>query len=1327
MGARRAGGVIAAVMTLFVAMLLPAQVARAEPRDATPAAVDAGSNNRAGRAAAAAALKHLVPEIDHRHLFVRYRSRPSDLGSRLARAGAREERAVAGTGWTTLATTDAVAVRNRLRRDSAVARTAFSYVRHIATVPNDPRYASAQVDYLDDLRMDRTWDIEKGSGVTVAVLDTGADSQHPDLTGRLFPGHNETPSFNSVQDDNGHGTMVAGIIAANIDNHRGIAGIAPQAKILPVKVMNAFGSGDDADIAAGITYAATNATHPADVINLSLSGVGDGTVMCAAIATALAHDVVVVAAAGNSGSDTPEFPAACPGVISVGATNHSNAITSFSNYGWAVDIAAPGLDITSTALDDPPSRDSYAKESGTSFSSPIVAGVAALVRGRSPGLTQSQVVTQLLTTARDRGYPGVDRAFGHGVVDPRAALGLPPLAPRPVIAAPADDTSADATLITEGVTQHGDISPETDEDWYGITLAAGWHRVRVPFVSSGFEDTMDPVIALYDITDNLLASQEFTGGDLEFNIAAPGNYFIRVRNRGANVASYSMTVSPISQPALFGTPLDLDVESASQSVAIGDVTGDGLNDIAFLMGHNSDFNDALIVLAQTADRSFRLAGAIDTPGVSGPGSTPGGGLVIADVIGDTKPDVAFPTSQGIEVIPQGSDGLDADSAFTLNDAGVKQLAVGDVDQDGDPDVVAVGTQGLQVFWGATAPAQQVAPDSSASVAVGDISGDGHPDLVTVRSGQVAAFARTAPRTFGAAMTFDILSATNVPSASNVAIDAGDIVATGRTTPGSFTVLHDNAGVLQDTIFMGVAAKPEPIVVSNVDSNSAGNEILTLHDTTGLLGVAPRGGGSETLFAADDSPAARYDARALAVGDLDNDGSPDAIVATSFGIGLLMHRLDTLPTNYGNRLVTDVTPAPTTASVASNVTPHVTVSFAATNATTTVKLFDSSGDNVPATITGNGTTTLTITPNSALADGAYTIRIDGLHDAGGDELNEFESSFVVGAAPDESAPSLSFTNPPSGTRDTAHTTIKFSSSDGTATFFCSRDNSVFRSCTSPVTFDASAGHHNFAVIARDPAGNERRGSVAWTYRPRPKGYWMLGGAGAVYHFGTVPSLGSAHASFATDIEPSASGYGYWVVDAVGHVFAFGDAKSYGNAGTLLPGEIVTSISRTASGQGYWLFTSRGRVFARGNATSFGDLHNKVLNGPVLDSVRSAGGHGYFMVGSDGGVFAFGDAHFVGSTGGRVLPAPIRTLVPDPDGTGYWLTGRDGSVYPFRAASHGSMAGKVLNKPVVGMVAFGNGYLMVASDGGIFNFSNKPFYGSLGAHPPAIPIVAVASFA
>jgi hypothetical protein len=130
--------------------------------------------------------------------------------------------------------------------------------------------------------------------------------------------------------------------------------------------------------------------------------------------------------------------------------------------------------------------------------------------------------------------------------------------------------------------------------------------------------------------------------------------------------------------------------------------------------------------------------------------------------------------------------------------------------------------------------------------------------------------------------------------------------------------------------------------------------------------------------------------------------------------------------------------------------------------------------------------------------------------------------------------------------------------------------------------------------------------------------------------------------------------------------------------------------------------------------------------VLDSVRTPSGRGYSMGASAGGVFTFGDARFHGSMGNRRLAAPVRTLTPDPDGVGYWLVGSDGAVYSFRAAFYGSMGGKRLNKPIVGMVSFGSGYLMVAADGGIFNFSRKPFYGSLGSRPPAIGIVSVAAY-
>ena len=339
--------------------------------------------------AGAAKLARQVPEIDRDHVFVRFRSRPADLGKRLATAGAAIDQAVEGTSWTALSTHgDAIGVRSRLQRDPTISQVTYSYIRHANAVPNDVKWASSQKSYLGPLRVDRAWDASptKGANITVAVVDTGVDQQHPDLAGRVLSGTNIAPTTNSVQDDNGHGTMVAGIIAADMNNLRGIAGIAPQAKILPVKVLDAGGGGNDVDIANGIKWAAD---HGAKVINLSLGGAGDDPVLDQQVNYALAHDVVVVSAAGNDGSETVGYPAAIPGVIAVSATTHGNALTAFSSYGSRIDIAAPGLDITSTALGVPPSADTYATESGTSFASPIVSGVAALVRAQHAGMDAS--------------------------------------------------------------------------------------------------------------------------------------------------------------------------------------------------------------------------------------------------------------------------------------------------------------------------------------------------------------------------------------------------------------------------------------------------------------------------------------------------------------------------------------------------------------------------------------------------------------------------------------------------------------------------------------------------------------------------------------------------------------------------------------------------------------------------------------------------------------------------------------------------------------------------------------------------------------------------
>ena len=258
------------------------------------------------------------------------------------------------------------------------------------------------------------------------------------------------------------------------------------------------------------------------------------------------------------------------------------------------------------------------------------------------------------------------------------------------------------------------------------------------------------------------------------------------------------------------------------------------------------------------------------------------------------------------------------------------------------------------------------------------------------------------------------------------------------------------------------------------------------------------------------------------------------------------------------------------------------------------------------------------------------------------------------------------------------------------------------------------------------------TTAPSHTQSASGYWMVDAGGTVYPFGAATAQGNAPPSpgaTTASLRPTPSGDGYWVVDSAGVVSARGAAPPLGSlpAGALQSGESATSLSPTPSGRGYWIFTNRGRSFPFGDAAFFGDMSGTKLNGPVLDSVSTPTGKGYYMVASDGGIFAFGDARFYGSMGGKHLNAPVQSLVPDGDGQGYWLVASDGGIFAFEASFRGSMGGTHLNKPVTGMVRFGDGYLMVGQDGGIFNFSNQPFSGSLGGQPPARPIVSVAALA
>jgi thermitase len=310
--------------------------------------------------------------------------------------------------------------RASLRSVTAALRTsgAFSSVEEdgIATateMPNDPLFSS-QWGALQ-INSPESWNVSSGSpDVLVAMLDTGVDATHPDLEGQLVPGYDFVNDDDDPSDDHGHGTAMTGIVAAKANNLIGLAGIASASKVLPVKVLDADGTGLYSTIATGIIYAVD---HGARVINLSLAGPSFSAVLQSAVDYARAHDVIVVAAAGNDGQNTPMYPAALGGVVAVAATDQNERSAYFSNYGAWVSLSAPGVSITTTARGA-----NYASSTGTSPATALTSGAFALLLAANPTMTAPEAIDRMTANAVDLGAAGWDPYFGYGRVDAYAAL-----------------------------------------------------------------------------------------------------------------------------------------------------------------------------------------------------------------------------------------------------------------------------------------------------------------------------------------------------------------------------------------------------------------------------------------------------------------------------------------------------------------------------------------------------------------------------------------------------------------------------------------------------------------------------------------------------------------------------------------------------------------------------------------------------------------------------------------------------------------------------------------------------------------------------------------
>ena len=384
----------------------------------------------------------------------------------------RELRALA-TGGTLIASDKALsdqAARDFM--DAIVASGAVNAVEPDARMtavlsPNDTRYGE-QWDFTgaNGMRIPGAWDVSTGSGATVAVIDTGITA-HPDLDANVLPGYDFVSDATAARDGNGrdsnaqdqgdwyaggecgqtaaansswHGTHVSGTVAAVTGNSTGVAGVAPNAKVLPVRVLAKCG-GSLSDIADAIIWASGGTVsgipanaNPAKVINMSLGGSGTcGTTYQAAINSAVSRGSTVVVAAGNSNQDAAGFrPANCTSVVTVAASNPSGSLSYYSNYGATVDLTAPGGDTsvssggilsTINTGTSTPGGAGYANYQGTSMAAPHVAGLVALMKSKSPALSPAQVESTLRQGTRTM-PGGCTKGCGAGLSDATATMGL---------------------------------------------------------------------------------------------------------------------------------------------------------------------------------------------------------------------------------------------------------------------------------------------------------------------------------------------------------------------------------------------------------------------------------------------------------------------------------------------------------------------------------------------------------------------------------------------------------------------------------------------------------------------------------------------------------------------------------------------------------------------------------------------------------------------------------------------------------------------------------------------------------------------------------------
>lgn len=438
------------------------------------------------------------------------------------------------------------------------------YVKPNMTV-NDPALSSQW--HLSTMQSLQAWDVAIGTGVTVAVLDTGVYQDHPDLLGKIVIGRNVTAGTANATDTSdiyGHGTWVAGVVTASANNGTGGASVAPGTQVMPIRITDRTdGYATFGDMASGITWAAD---HGARVANLSYSGAAGSSTVASAASYMMGKNGVVVVAAGNDNTDYGYTNS--PYLYVTGATDATDAKASFSSFGKFVDIAAPGTSIYTTNRSG-----TYSRVQGTSFSAPNVAGVAAVVMAANPLLAPTDVLSVISSTAVDLGTAGWDQNFGDGRVNQLAA------AQKAVTYQPLDTKAPLVSVVspTAGTLVSGLVGVAVESsDSSGVkSVALLLNGTQVATSTVGTNNVYSfswNSISVADGSYSLTARAIDNAG----NAATSAALSVSVRNAAADTLAPTVTLSNPSSGQKIGTSVSISAASTDnvgmKSIA---VYGDG--------------------------------------------------------------------------------------------------------------------------------------------------------------------------------------------------------------------------------------------------------------------------------------------------------------------------------------------------------------------------------------------------------------------------------------------------------------------------------------------------------------------------------------------------------------------------------------------------------------------------------------------------------------------------------------------------------------------------------------------------------------------------------